>query len=228
MTAGERSRGVYAALALGAAISVLTLLTPVVFKTWGDNGYIALTIPAGMSFALASNQHRRARFIHLCAYRRHVIVALRLAVCCSLRTSAVHRYLSIRLGRPGAGRRHQSLSLRSRRARARLPAGCRHLSQYQPLGLLPLRSIRRSRRFLFLASRVSAKTSRRCGWPSSPARPSTVRYDLDCCCGSRVTADRRGLVAYLWHPLPMWEIANSGHIDALMVALMMTGIWLAS
>jgi alpha-1,6-mannosyltransferase len=34
------------------------------------------------------------------------------------------------------------------------------------------------------------------------------------------------LVAYLWHPLPMWEIANSGHIDALMVALMMTGLWL--
>jgi hypothetical protein len=35
------------------------------------------------------------------------------------------------------------------------------------------------------------------------------------------------IVAYLWHPLPMWEIANSGHIDALMVALMMTGLWLA-
>jgi hypothetical protein len=26
----------------------------------------------------------------------------------------------------------------------------------------------------------------------------------------------------------MWEIANSGHIDALMVALMMTGLWLAA
>jgi len=34
------------------------------------------------------------------------------------------------------------------------------------------------------------------------------------------------LAAYLWHPLPMWEIANSGHIDALMVALMMSGLWL--
>jgi hypothetical protein len=34
------------------------------------------------------------------------------------------------------------------------------------------------------------------------------------------------LVPYLWHPLPIWEIANSGHIDALMVALMMTGLWL--
>jgi hypothetical protein len=35
------------------------------------------------------------------------------------------------------------------------------------------------------------------------------------------------IVAYLWHPLPMWEIANSGHIDALMVALMMLGVCLA-
>ena len=35
------------------------------------------------------------------------------------------------------------------------------------------------------------------------------------------------LAAYLWHPLPLWEIANSGHIDALMVALMMLGLWLA-
>jgi alpha-1,6-mannosyltransferase len=35
------------------------------------------------------------------------------------------------------------------------------------------------------------------------------------------------LVAYAWHPLPLWQIANSGHVDALMVALMMLGIWLA-
>ena len=34
------------------------------------------------------------------------------------------------------------------------------------------------------------------------------------------------LVGYLWHPLPLWEIANSGHIDALMIALLMMGLWL--
>jgi len=34
-------------------------------------------------------------------------------------------------------------------------------------------------------------------------------------------------VAYLWHPLPLWEIANSGHVDALMIALMMLGLWIA-
>jgi alpha-1,6-mannosyltransferase len=35
------------------------------------------------------------------------------------------------------------------------------------------------------------------------------------------------VVGYLWHPLPIWEIANSGHVDALMVALMLLGLWLA-
>jgi alpha-1,6-mannosyltransferase len=34
------------------------------------------------------------------------------------------------------------------------------------------------------------------------------------------------VVAWAWHPLAIWEISNNGHVDALMVALMMTGIWL--
>jgi alpha-1,6-mannosyltransferase len=35
------------------------------------------------------------------------------------------------------------------------------------------------------------------------------------------------VIAYLWHPLPLWQIANSGHVDALMVALMLLGLWIA-
>jgi hypothetical protein len=34
------------------------------------------------------------------------------------------------------------------------------------------------------------------------------------------------VVAWAWHPLAIWEIAQSGHVDALMVALLMLGIWL--
>jgi alpha-1,6-mannosyltransferase len=34
------------------------------------------------------------------------------------------------------------------------------------------------------------------------------------------------VVAYAWHPLAVWEIANNGHVDALMVALMMMSLWL--
>jgi alpha-1,6-mannosyltransferase len=34
------------------------------------------------------------------------------------------------------------------------------------------------------------------------------------------------VVAYAWHPLVIWEIANNGHIDAAMVAMMMLAVWL--
>jgi alpha-1,6-mannosyltransferase len=34
--------------------------------------------------------------------------------------------------------------------------------------------------------------------------------------------------AYAWHPLPIWEVANNGHVDALMTTLVMTGTWLAT
>jgi hypothetical protein len=34
------------------------------------------------------------------------------------------------------------------------------------------------------------------------------------------------VVAYAWHPLAIWEISNNGHIDAAMVAMMMTAVWL--
>src|SRR5215213_2751025 len=34
------------------------------------------------------------------------------------------------------------------------------------------------------------------------------------------------IVAYAWHPLAIWEIANNGHVEALMVALMLSGVWL--
>jgi alpha-1,6-mannosyltransferase len=34
------------------------------------------------------------------------------------------------------------------------------------------------------------------------------------------------VVAWAWHPLAVWEIANSGHVEVVMVALLMVGVWL--
>ena len=34
------------------------------------------------------------------------------------------------------------------------------------------------------------------------------------------------VVAYAWHPLAVWEIANNGHVDAAMTAMMMLALWL--
>jgi alpha-1,6-mannosyltransferase len=43
--------------------------------------------------------------------------------------------------------------------------------------------------------------------------------------------DRQGIsttrvAAYAWHPLPIWEIAGSGHVDAALCALLMVGLLL--
>jgi hypothetical protein len=35
------------------------------------------------------------------------------------------------------------------------------------------------------------------------------------------------VLAYAWHPLAVWEIAGSGHLDAAMIAAMMAGLWIA-
>jgi alpha-1,6-mannosyltransferase len=42
----------------------------------------------------------------------------------------------------------------------------------------------------------------------------------------RLNVPVTAVVAYAWHPLAVWEIANNGHVDALMLALMMLGVWL--
>jgi alpha-1,6-mannosyltransferase len=33
------------------------------------------------------------------------------------------------------------------------------------------------------------------------------------------------VIVYAWHPLPLWEFAGSGHIDAALVALMVAALW---
>jgi len=42
----------------------------------------------------------------------------------------------------------------------------------------------------------------------------------------RLSLPKTAVVAYAWHPLAVWEISNNAHVEALMVALMMLGVWL--
>jgi hypothetical protein len=42
----------------------------------------------------------------------------------------------------------------------------------------------------------------------------------------RIQLPAASVVAWAWHPLVIWEIANNGHADALMTALLMVGICL--
>ena len=42
----------------------------------------------------------------------------------------------------------------------------------------------------------------------------------------RLGAPATRIAAYAWHPLPIWEIAGNGHVDAAMCALLMAGLLL--
>ena len=78
--------------------------------------------------------------------------------------------------------------------------------------------------FFFLVTRLSES-------------PLAIKVALVACEGATVVAllgllrltgqPATRLAAYAWHPLPVWEIASQGHIDGLMIALMMLGLWLA-
>ncbi|GJD44855.1 hypothetical protein AFCDBAGC_2724 [Methylobacterium cerastii] len=78
--------------------------------------------------------------------------------------------------------------------------------------------------FFFLVTRASES-------------PLAIKVALVACEGATVAAligllrltgqPLTRVAAYAWHPLPIWEIAGQGHIDGLMTALMMLGLWIA-
>ncbi|MBV1704151.1 MAG: hypothetical protein KGI57_01355 [Hyphomicrobiales bacterium] len=40
----------------------------------------------------------------------------------------------------------------------------------------------------------------------------------------RLDVRREWILAYLWHPAPIWEFANNGHVDAAMLGLLVAGV----
>jgi hypothetical protein len=77
--------------------------------------------------------------------------------------------------------------------------------------------------FFFIVTRISGSiTAMRLALIGCEMVTLTVLIGLLRWIGKPVTL----AVAYAWHPLAIWEIANSGHVDALMVALVIIGVWL--
>ena len=46
---------------------------------------------------------------------------------------------------------------------------------------------------------------------------------LSRCC-RRLDMPATHVAAYAWHPLPLWEIAGNGHVDAAMLAFFLVGL----
>lgn len=219
--AGER-KAFYHLCALGVALSVLTFATPVAFKIWGDNGYIILTLTTALITLAATYVAERGPAVQSLWLIIAVAVGLRVVLLAlePLLSTDIYRYIW--------DGRVQAAGINPYRYVPADPA----LAALRDSAIFP--NINRadyavtiyppvSEMFFFIVTRLgeNVTTMRLALLACEAVTVATIWLLLQ-----QMGQPSTRLIAYLWHPLPMWEIANSGHVDALMVALMMVGLWL--
>jgi alpha-1,6-mannosyltransferase len=208
---------------VGTVLAGLTLVTPSAFEAYGDNAFIALTVVAGLLTIAATRLAERVPPDRALWLIFGLGIALRIFALLfdPLLSSDIYRYVWD--GRVQAAGISPYRYVPADAALAFLRDGAifRHINRvdtavtiYPPVAQF----------FFFIVTRIGESVT-------------VMRLSLLACEGVTVTLIilllRRmnrpvtRVVAYLWHPLPLWEIANSGHVDALMVALMMLGLFIA-
>lgn len=208
---------------IGALLLVLTLATPFAFEAYGDNAFIALTIVAGLLTIAATYHVERAPLDRALWLIFGVGIALRVYALLfdPLLSSDIYRYVWD--------------------------------GKVQAAGINPYRYMPADPALTFLRDGLIFPHINRADTATTIYPPVAQFFFLSVTrFGENVTVMRLALlgceavtvtlimlllrrmnrpvtrvVAYLWHPLPLWEIANSGHVDALMVALMLLGLWIA-
>jgi alpha-1,6-mannosyltransferase len=219
----DNVRSLHRLAGVGAFLAGLTLVTPFAFRHYGDNAFIALTIIAGLLAIVATGLAERAppdRALWLILGLGILLRAYVLAFD-PLLSSDIYRYV-------WDGR-------------------------VQAAGINPYRYFPADEALAFLRDETIFPYINRADFAVTIYPPVAQFFFLIVTrFGESVTTMRLALlgcefitvtliilllrrmnrpvtrvVAYLWHPLPLWEIANSGHVDALMVALMLLGLWIA-
>lgn len=210
-------------VAVGAAIAALVGATPFAQRAGGDYAFLMLAVMTGpLTYAATVLTDRTDD-------RKVLIFILGLAVVLRLYALTFHPFLSTDVYRYVWDGTVQAAGINPYRYVPAAPA----LAQLRDAAVYP--NINRAdyavtiyppvAEFFFLvASRFGANTV-------------VMRLAMLCCEALSVfimllMLRRMGkpltrIVAYAWHPLAIWEIANGGHIDALMVALTLVGIWAA-
>lgn len=209
----------------GAAVFLFALVaaTPFAFRAYGDNAYMALAVASGLVAAGATVIAERTPSARALWLILGVALVLRLCllVLDPLLSSDVYRYVwDGKVQAAGINPYRYvpaDLSLAALRDVSVYPKINRAdyaVTIYPPVAQM----------FFLLATRLAESVI-------------AVKTALLACEGVTIALilmllQQLGrpltrVVGYAWHPLPIWEIANSGHIDALMVALMMLGLWLA-
>lgn len=208
---------------IGAVLVGLTLVIPFAFEAYGDNAFIALSIAAGLLTIAATQLAERVppdRALWL-IFGLGIMLRAYVLLFDPFLSSDIYRYVWD--GRVQAAGINPYSYFPADEALAFLRDGTifPHINRadtavtiYPPVAQF----------FFFIVTRIGESVT-------------MMRFALLGCEGVTVTLImlllRRmnrpvtRVIAYLWHPLPLWEIASSGHVDALMVALMLLGLWIA-
>jgi alpha-1,6-mannosyltransferase len=213
----------YLLVGMGAIFASLTLVTPFAFRAGGDNAFIALTIPAGL-LALAATRvaertpTNRALWV---IFGFGIVLRGYVLLFDPLLSSDIFRYVWD--GRvQGAGINpysyvpaHDAVAhLRDATIFPKINRADYAVTIYPPVAECFFLAVTR------LSENVNVMRLALLGCESVSV--TVVMLFL-----RRMERPTTRVVAYFWHPLPIWEIANSGHVDALAVALMLLGLWVA-
>ena len=213
----------YLLAGIGAVLFSLTLVTPFAFENGGDNAFIALTIFAGLLTIAATHLAERAppnRALWL-IFSLGIILRAYVLLFDPLLSSDIYRYVWD--GRVQAAGINPYRYFPADQALAFLRDGAifPHINRadtavtiYPPVAQFF---------FLIVTRAGESVTVMRLALLGCEAVTVTLIMLLL----RRMNRPVTRVIAYLWHPLPLWEIANSGHVDALMVALMLLGLWIA-
>jgi alpha-1,6-mannosyltransferase len=208
---------------VGAVLLGLTLVTPSAFEAYGDNAFIALTVVAGLLTIVATRLAERVRSDRVLWLILGLGIALRIVALLfdPFLSNDIYRYVWDGRVQTAGINPYRYVPADAALTFLRDGAIFPHINRtdtavtiYPPVAQF----------FFFIVARIDESVT-------------VMRLALLACEGVTVTLIilllRRmnrpvtHVVAYLWHPLPLWEIANSGHVDALMVALMMLGLFIA-
>ncbi|HXB79019.1 MAG TPA: hypothetical protein VNX23_16715 [Bradyrhizobium sp.] len=208
---------------IGVALAGLTLVTPFAFQDYGDNAFIALTIVAGLLTIAATHAAERApadRALWL-IFGFGITIRIYVLLFDPLLSSDIYRYIwDGRVQAAGINPyryfpAHGALAfLRDATIFPNINRADFALTIYPPVAQF----------FFLIVTRIgeSVTAMRLALLGCELVTVILINRFL-----RRMNRPATRIVAYVWHPLPLWEIANSGHVDALMVALMLLGLWVA-
>jgi alpha-1,6-mannosyltransferase len=221
---GVDERAAFLRLALlGAAIVALTLATPFAFRAGGDHAYMGFAIATGLvalgaTYVAEGTKATNALWLIVAIA---ALVRVVLLFTDPLLSTDIYRYIWDGRVQAAGINPYRYVPMDDALASLRDAAIYPHINRanyavtiYPPVAQM----------FFFAVTRVGETVvTMKLALLACEAVTATLIVLLLRRLGRPATR----IVAYLWHPLPIWEIANNGHVDALMIALMMLGLWVA-